>query len=73
MNKVEGIDDIAEGFAHLPPVGVSDHGVEVDLGEWNLSHHLLTEKDHPSNPEEQDVVTSLKELVGVEVLEIWCL
>ena len=73
MYKVKGVDDIAEGFAHLPPVGVPDHRVKIHLRERNLPHHLLAKEDHPCHPKEQDVMTSLKELVRVEVAQIWCL
>ena len=70
MYKVKRVDDISEGFAHLSSVSISDHRMKVDLREGDLTHHLLSKEDHPGNPKEQNVVTSFKELVRVEVVEI---
>lgn len=40
------------------------------LRERDLSHDLLAKEDHPSHPEEEDVMASLQERVGVKPLEV---
>ena len=70
MDEVEGVNDIAEGFAHFSSVSIPDHRVEIHLSKWDLAQKLLPKEDHPSHPEEQDIVASLKEVVRVEILQI---
>lgn len=31
MNNVQGVNDIAQRLAHLPAMGISHNGMEVDL------------------------------------------
>lgn len=31
MDDIQGINDIAQRLAHLPPMGISNDGVEIDL------------------------------------------
>lgn len=74
MHHVQRVNDVPKGFAHLAPVSVSDHGVEVNLGKGEPSQQLLAKEHHPSNPEEQNVMASLQELVWVEnikFLRLW--
>ena len=70
MDEVKRVDNVAEGFAHLSPVSISDQGVEIHLRERDFPHELLTKEHHSSYPEEQDVMTCLQETVRVEVFQI---
>lgn len=53
-NDVHGVDDVAQGFAHLPSVGVSHHGVQINLqqksagGHQNLAACLRRARSSPS-------------------------
>lgn len=42
---IQGVDDIAQGFAHLASVGVPHHGVQINLEERergeNVRPHIL--------------------------------
>ena len=70
MDEVEGVNDIAEGFAHFSSMSIPDHRVEIHLGKGDLAQKFLPKEDHPSHPKEEDVVPSLKEVVGIEILQI---
>ena len=70
MDEIKGIDNVAEGFAHFSPMSIPDHCMEVHLSEGDFPQKLLSKEDHPCNPEEQDIMASLKEVVWVEILQI---
>lgn len=38
-NDVHRVDDVAQGFAHLPSVGVSHHGVQINLQQKSAGGH----------------------------------
>jgi len=58
LDDVDRVDDISKGFAHLPPVRVSDHCVTVHLLERHLTGQLDAQQHHPCHPEEQNVPPS---------------
>ena len=43
------------------------------LCEGEAAHESLTEEHHPSHPEEQDVMTRLKEVPRIEELQVFSL
>ena len=61
LDHVDRVDDVAERLAHLAPLRVPDHGVQVDLVERELAGELEREHDHPGDPEEEDVVPRLEQ------------
>ena len=67
---IQGVYNIPQRLAHLASVGVPDHGVKVDLREGQLAQELLPKEHHPGHPEEQDVMTSLQKLVGIEDIQV---
>lgn len=38
-NDVQGVDDVAQGFAHLSSVGVPHHCVQINLQQKSVGHH----------------------------------
>ena len=67
IDDINGVNDVSERLGHFPSESISDHWMTVDLLEWHLTSELDTEKDHSSDPEKDDVPSSLEDRVGVEV------
>ena len=45
---------------------ISHHCVEKHFSEWQLTSELEAQLHHPSNPEEQDVVSSFQERARIK-------
>lgn len=76
FDDLQRIDYISSRLRHLVSLGVADQGVQKDLLERDLASQPNRHHDHTSNPEEQNVMACLEQLVGeksleVEMLSIW--
>lgn len=60
FHDVDRVNDVTKRLGHLSAVGVSDHGVAVDLLERHLAGKVNTKEDHSGNPEEEDIPSGLK-------------
>lgn len=70
LDDIRGVNDVAEGLAHLPSVCITNHSMAVDLLEWHLASEVDTKEDHTRHPEEEDIPTGFEDGRGVEVSEI---
>ena len=70
LDQVDRVDDITQGFRHLPAFRVTDQTMAEDLVEGHLVGQDDTQQHHSSNPEEQDVPPGLQEARGIEVLHV---
>jgi hypothetical protein len=70
LHDIDRVDDVSERLGHLSAVGVSDHGMAVDLLEGHLAGQVDTEEDHSGDPEEEDVPSGLEQGGRVEVLDV---
>ncbi len=66
----ERIHHVALRLRHLPPFRVAHEGVDVDVVEGHLAHHLEPEHRHPRHPEEDDVEAGDEDRGRVEGLEL---
>ena len=70
LNHVNRVNDVAQALAHFPSVGITNHGMAIDLLEGHLSSEVDSKHDHASDPEENDIPSSLQHGRGVEVLQV---
>mmetsp|Transcript_83519 Transcript_83519/g.215089 ORF Transcript_83519/g.215089 Transcript_83519/m.215089 type:complete len:366 (+) Transcript_83519:1325-2422(+) len=70
LDGLQRVNYVALGLAHLLTVPVTHQAVQVDLREGRLAGQCDAHHDHARDPEEEDVVTSLKHGRRVEVLEV---
>ena len=67
------VNAVAERFAHLAPLGITDQAVDKDRLKGWLAHMLHTGEDHAGNPEEDDVIARHECIRRIEILEVFCL
>ncbi|MBT9159616.1 MAG: hypothetical protein DDT26_00876 [Dehalococcoidia bacterium] len=65
-----GVEHILARFAHLIAFLVSNESMKVNLAERNLAGVLQAHHDHPSHPEEEDIVAGLQHRGGIEIAQI---
>ncbi len=70
LRDLQGVDAVAQGLAHLPPLVVPDQAVDEDGVEGGLSGVLTAGEDHSGHPEEDDVIAGHQHVGGVEVAKI---
>ena len=70
LDDVEWVNDIPQALAHLPTFRVSDKRMTVNLTKRDASSELDAEHYHPRAPEEDDVVASLQNRLGVESFHV---
>ena len=70
VDRVERVDDVADGLAHLRAGLGPDQAVEVDGLERCLVEEMDPEHHHPGDPEEDDVVAGLHHRPRVEPAQI---
>ena len=69
-DEVEGIEGVAEAFAHFAAVFGADEAVEVDVVEGHLAGEVEAHHDHAGDPEEEDVVAGFEHGCRVELCEV---
>jgi len=69
VDEGEGVDDVAQGFRHLPALLVPHQRVDIDGVEGDLIDHGKLHHHHPGDPEEDDVEAG-DEDVGGEVFPV---
>mmetsp|Transcript_6006 Transcript_6006/g.16951 ORF Transcript_6006/g.16951 Transcript_6006/m.16951 type:complete len:738 (+) Transcript_6006:755-2968(+) len=70
FRDVDGVQHVTERLAHLAPVRIPHHGMQVDRAERKCVHQEQAHHHHASHPEEQNVFPRLHELNGEERLEV---
>ena len=56
IDHFQGIDDVAQGFGHLAPLGIAHQAVVQHRVERGLAHLLNAREDHARHPEEDDII-----------------
>ena len=69
VHHLQGIDAVPLRLAHLLAVLVPDEGVEVNIPEGDVLHHVEPHHHHPGDPEEEDVEAGHQQRRGIEGLE----
>lgn len=69
-DDVERINDVAQTLTHLATLGITNKAMAEDFLKRNLASQLETEDNHASNPEEQDIPTSLEDAGGEQSLQV---
>ena len=67
----DGVDAVAEGLRHLPPLRVAHQAVHQGHMEGAFSHLLDAGEHHAREPEEDDIVAAGEHAVGVEIAQIF--
>ena len=70
VDHVDGIDGVAQRFAHLGPGIVADGAVDINVAEGNVAHKLKPGHNHPRDPEEDYLRRGRKHVGGVVELEV---
>ena len=58
-DRLDRVDDVALGLRHLRALLVAHEAVEVDRMKRRLASELETHHDHPSHPEEENIIPGL--------------
>ena len=70
LRHFQGVNAVAQGLGHLPPLVVPDQAVDENGVEGGLFGLLTAGEDHPGHPEKDDVITGDQHVSGVEIVQI---
>jgi len=73
LDDIDGVNDVAETLADLTAVCITDHTVKEDITERQFVSEHERHHNHTSDPEEEDIVTSLEQCSREVFGKIWSL
>ena len=67
LDDLDGIDAVAQGFAHLPALGIPHQPVEEHRFKGDIPHVLQAGENHAGYPEENNIIACHQGVGRIEI------